>query len=447
MIAKHATRTTAGVLIALVLVAISSTSILSVSWNPALEISQNQAIQEKDSVDLAVSGDEAVAVWAGSSSHAGIHIARLQDGSWTRTLKAPTLTFEYAWSPKVAHSGSSIGIAWAQGTKRGVCDAGQRIVQYDIGGTTRTVGTTFYGSAIAPDIIASSTGWHMVFAAATSSDDCRSTKVDLYYSYRSSTTASWSTPVPIVTSDQVLPAGTSFGGIWYPRIAEASGTSNVHVVWEQVQAPPLGSSIWRVTGTVAGGKTTWSPPERLSPTSQQHAVRPRVASGASGQIHVVWTEAVGSRTNPSGQNIYYRQPQNPTPVMLNAPTEPVLVTSNFPTLASSSVAAKGQTVCVSWHGYSDPQGTGSGLEEITVRCSQNGGTSWQARTNVSESTTWLSIFPAVALDDSGLMHFAWAEYQLDETAFVPRGVFYRNSEGSGDDGPGKVFLPLVIRGR
>jgi hypothetical protein len=249
----------------------------------------------------------------------------------------------------------------------------------------------------------------------------------------------WSTPVKIITHSQVLDPDATAGGVGYVRIAAVDSPAGVQVVWEQtrVRSGPSGplsdSSIWTIAGTTGSGGTSWGAPQRLSPESQIQARRPAVAASHSGQVHFTWTVI----TQQGTQEIHYRALANPSVKLVNP--EPINVTGNFPTFAGSAAVASGNTVCTAWYGYTAAAGTD--WEEINLQCSSNGGATW-SHVNVSESTNWLSIFPAAALDSSGIMHFAWTEHRLVNNTYEPVGVFYRNSEERGG-----VFLPLVTRGR
>lgn len=431
---KHVVR---AALLALLVVSTATAEAWSATWVGATNLSQSAPILQQDNVDIAIGTAGVVVAWAKGSPDYGMALSKKSDGTWTTSYVSPQVIGQMAWSPSVVYSGSQLSAVWAEGTSRGNCTTKHKVRQYDQGGGTRTILDNLYSPATAPDLAVGTSGGHLVFAAASSASDCTSSRVDLYYTYRPSLAQAWSAPVPIVTHNAVLAPGAVGGGVWYPRVATLG--TKVYVVWEQLQqyATAVDSDVWYVVGTMQTGGPVWSAPVRLSPAEQQDAVRPNVAVGADGKVHVVWTNLVGSRSQPQAQYVYYRQFASSTVVPLNP--APIWVTGNFPTLAASSVSVSGQQVCVSWHGYTDA--VGSGREEITTRCSLNGGASWQSPVNVSDSMTWLSIFPSTAIGSDGLLHFAWVEYQLVNNVTLPLAVFYRDSQ----EPDTQVFLPLVMR--
>ncbi len=421
-------------------------SVAAGAWPPVVDLSADQALQEKDIVDLAAGPGGVVAVWAGGDASPGIVLARRAGGRWTQTTIAPSAG-QLAWAPSVALLGSSAAVAWAQGTTRGSCTVRQTIMEKDEGATPRTVMDNVYSPAATPDLATGVSGSYIVFAAAPTSASCGTT--DLYYSYRPAGQSSWPAPEVLVAHDAVLAPGAISGSVWHPRIAVDSAGQMVHVVWEQAQlrtdskiardAAIADQSVWYVTGTWSSGAMVWSAPTRVSPVSQQYAVRPSVVVGAGGAAHAVWTQLIGSRTAPDEQYIFYEGLAGGTPVTLNP--LPIMVNSNFPTLAGSSLTYRDGKLCATWHGYDASSGTT--FEEISLRCSDDAGVSWgPAPQNISESAGWLSIYPIVALTDAKVLHLLWVEYELSNNDYVPHGVAYRTN-----DVGGLVFLPLVVRAR
>lgn len=435
------------ILVALAVTALSAGTALSVTWVAATNLSQVESIQETDRVGITAAAGEVAAIWAQSGAGAGVTIAHQEGGSgaWTTTHPGTVIPGQYAWAPAITHSGSEIGAVWAEGQSRGGCANSQRIVGYRMvsgqSPSKKTIMSTVYGPSTAPDIAVNAAGWHMVFAGSATQDECNSSQYNLYYSFRPTASLDWSSPTKVVTYSAVLPDALQ-GGIWYPSIATVPGSTAIHLVWEQFLRRPESSSIyetgvWLLSGTANGAATWSSPPVRLSPDTQQYAVRPEIVAGAASKLHIVWTHLIGSKTSPVEQHVYYRSLQSATLTVLNA--APIRVNSNFPTLAGSSLTAQGDTVCAAWHGYYGDQG--AGREEINVRCSENGGASWQSEINASESSQWLSIFPTISIDPAETLHFAWAEYEIVGSSYEPVAIFYRNNKAGG------VFLPIVMRGK
>jgi hypothetical protein len=436
-------------LVALVAAVVTAGIAYAISWSPPMNLSQAQPIQSKDRVTTAAYDDDVVVIWANSQTGAGVTIARRQgeSGPWEEVRPGTIIPGQIVWAPTIAHSGSEILAAWAEGLAKGGCDTKHKIVAYSIIGTAttrRTVKDNLYGPSTAPHIAVNASGWHMVFAGSDSEADCRASQHGLYYSFRAAGSQTWSVPTQIITHNAAFPTALQ-AGVSHPKVTTVPGSTAIHIVWEQYRkyrdiwdTLVDETSIWHASGVAAGSFAATR--QRLSPTVQPYAVRPDIATGAAGRILVTWTQIIGSRASPSEQHIWFRSLETPTLGQLNEGMGPVYVNSNFPTFAGSSLVAQGDHLCAVWHGYYGSPGAGQ--EEVTVRCSQNGGASWQTPINVSESLTWLSIFPSVSIDHTGLLHFVWAEYARVDNAYEPIAVYYRNSaESSG------VFLPLVTKGR
>jgi len=274
---------------------------------------------------------------------------------------------------------------------------------------------------------------HLVFAGAALQENA--TKGDLYYASRFLNQATWGTPTLVVTRAQVMPQDV--GGIWYPRLALTDAGQQIHIVWEQT-TETISRTVWYISGQRQGGGVTWQAPFQVSPVGQM-AVRPSIVTGDDDQVHIAWSEiAEGTESKPVEQYINYRRVSDGT---WSAPTridpEPVKVNTLFPTKSSPQVAVCGTQVCVAWHGFRSDQ---SNKEEISVRCSKNGGLSWRSTFNVSESSDALSLFPALQVDSSKQVHVAWQDITVGPVVY--KGAFYRM--GTLDF---KVFLPLVVRNR
>ncbi len=165
-------------------------------------------------------------------------------------------------------------------------------------------------------------------------------------------------------------------------------------------------------------------------------MRPNLAVKPDGSVYVVWSELIvggGGLTNPDAQHINGCTVGRDDAQRLSG--LPLLVNDNFPTYAESSVAVDGARLCVAWHGFY----TGE-KEEGWLRCSDDGGKTWGGILNISQSDTWLSIFPIIALE-RGYVHTIWVEYTLSGSTVTPVGLFYRQ----GSAAIAWVYLPLITR--
>jgi hypothetical protein len=445
---KHTHPLKVAVLVCLVSMMVTASMVLA-GWTATVNLSKTASIPKTNWVDIAAVDDDIVVVWASGQIGAGVTIARKQgeQGSWNTITPGPRqqIPSQYVWAPTVAHSGSQATVVWAEGATTGSCGGPHRVVSYNLGGTAKQLVTEnhpIYSPATSPRIAVGNTGWHLIFVGSLTENDCKDAKSNLYYSYRASASEEWSVPVVVVTHDQVIGNAVA-GEISYPKIATVAGTSSVHIVWEQFRQHRAGitdTSIWMLSGTTQGGTTTWTAPTILSPADQLEAVRPAITSGTDGKAHISWTHKVGE----TEQFIYYRSLPGGAPIRPYA--EAINVTSDFPDYASSSIVARGNTLCITSYGYFGSYGTD--YDEIIVGCSRNGGATWQPYINVSESgsSRWFSIFPVASLDPAGRLHFAWTEYRWAQSDYQPIAVFYRNHTEE-TAGPSTVFLPLVVRAR
>jgi len=441
---KHVSRLLAALTAVTATALLGVTLVYALEWPVQQELPESTSVESWDTIDVGLGSGDLYVSWAFSATDTtGVQVVvgELATGNWSAptTLAAPPVG-QHAWSPSLTYFGTDLSVTWVQGSESHPCANPRSVMQQDLGDSSaQAITGNVYGPAIAPDTAGGSSGWHMVFAAAPTPDQCsQGSKFDLYYAHRESPAHSWSAPTVVITHEAVLDPAASYGGIWYPRIALDDSNEILYVVWQQEQnwVTPvirLDTAAWLVTATVASIPPTWSEPVRLSPPEQQYAVRPTLAVDGSGQVHTVWTEYI--RTDY--QNIHY-QPLGKGPVVkLNI--QPAQVSNNAPMYARSSIATQGTSVCVTWHGYTEV-----GPEEVSLRCSANQGDSWQLPVNVSESSRPLSVYPEIAMDQDGDAHIVWAEFRLDDDLWVPEGVYYRAGQPPDDL---RVFLPLVMRGR
>ncbi len=407
----------------------------------------SSGVREQDTIDLSADGNLISVVWADQRADSGIWVAQREAGVWQgaedMTYLPPAIDLPYSWSPGVAVTGTQTAVAWIQSSAPSHpadCSTENRVMGRLLGtGPAQVVMEGVYGPYTSPDIIASSTGWHVVFSAATSPTDCTGSLLDIYYSSWTAATSSWSTPVAIVTHSAALDPNAVVGGALFPRISANPGTGELHVVWEQNQASrgEQERSIWMTVRPASS--TQWSAPERLSPSAQTLAVRPSIAEASDGETHISWT-VTDRLAVVTEQHIQYRSLKRSLPISLSLGADQV--TGNFPTLARSTISARTGIVCVAWHGYAGA--AGSGKEDIWVRCSRDKGATWGAPENWSQSTDQLSIFASAELGTDGYLNAAWVEYYLDPLGnWKPQGVSFR----SGPPADNRIFLPLVMRGR
>lgn len=397
---------------------------------------------------IAINTDgEVITVWsnAGVSADRGIFFA-IGAGQPMTPSTALYLSESYgedAWAPDVTYHGGDLYAAWVQGD---FPYPGALMQQDGLTGTLYTIMDPVYGYTT-PRLLADSDRLFMFFASAENGNDW--SKADLYYTYRLFTVGEWVTPTIIITRSQANPP---LGGIWYPHAALSADSSTAHLVWEQTAGTLAIRGVWYTQGIwqAAQQDFAWAPLTRLSPTDQE-SVRPKIAVDGANRVHVAWIEQqvvpTGVGTQATMQYISYRRfedgqwvPPLEQPAQRLDPV-PVQVNTYRPTWSNIAIDARGDTICIAWHGYRGDPGV-SGQEEILLKCSQDGGEEWNFQTtNASETPEALSLFPALRLDANAHIHLAWEEHQ--------GGLIYTtNYDTAYRQGPLPklhVYLPLIMR--
>lgn len=433
-----------GLLIAFLLagalvIAISAAGGNGSSWvgaQPAVKVSPNNNVLAES--NLALGPDNRVAViWSSATAPHGVFLAQTQGSGWTPATVASTGNLE-TWNPAVAYFGTKAITAWVQGTMRNDRTKPRAVMQKDEGGLdAQTIITPVFGN-VEIGLVVAPTGMHMIFAATTNSNTQKA-PWDLYYTHRHFTETTWASPTIVITHAQVIPEeawiNSMTASILTPRMTVSSDGTQLNLVWQQEHtATPTSTTtftrtIWYVSGTWQSGHVIWATPQQVSPPDQKLVLRPGVAVGSTGKVHIVWVEAL-----QMAQHINYLQLDDPTPIRITG--QAMTVNDAKPTWATTSIDANGNQLCVTWHGYY----TGA-KEESVMRCSHNEGETWQPLINISESQEWFSLFPTVKIDAANMVHVVWTEYSLVGISLVPNGLYYR----TGTSDVTNIFLPLVLR--
>ncbi|MEJ5312610.1 MAG: hypothetical protein WHX52_22830 [Anaerolineae bacterium] len=348
-----------------------------------------------------------------------------------------------AWAPDVAYQDEQLVATWVQGT---FPYPGQIMQQDGLTGTPRTVMSPVYGYTT-PRLLIGGDRLLLFFASADNENDW--SKADLYYAQRPFTVEDWLTPTMIITRAQANPP---YGGIWYPHAALNANKDTVHLVWEQTAGTLTMRSVWYIQGVWQASQQDfdWFPPTRLS-LADKESVRPKISVDAAQRVHVAWIEQqvvqTGAGTQATLQYVNYRRFENEQWIPpLEQPaqrldTAPVQVNTYRPTWSNIAIDARGDTICIAWHGYRGAPGV-SGQEEILLKCSRDGGKNWGTQTtNASQTPDALSLFPALRLDTHARIHLAWEEHQKGIVYTTNYDTYYRQ-------GPLprlQIFLPLMMR--
>ena len=404
-------------------------------------------------VALTTKGADVAVLWSGSESVPGIYAAYGTSAGWDPgvRLSDPQL----AWAPTVAYIGDQMVGSWLEGAGPNDYNVARTIIAHDDGVGQQTVLAGLYGDA-SPNLHVGSEGLHLAFGAAAGAEFAL--EADLYYAYRPFGQTDWPTPEVIVSHALAVPAADS-GGILRPRAVEDATAEKLYVVWEQYARTVTvmtdtsvishTAAVWYVAGDLSEGaeNVTWGAPIRLSPTEQEYAVLPTAALTGDGNLHVAWTQLLGPGTSRTDeQHVWYRSLTSGEPVPLNGVA--LHVNETFPSWVASSIATRGNGVCVVWHGYSGMKG--GDYEDVAFRCSRDAGQSWDQIVTAMTASDRGGIFPATEIDVTGRLHIAWIEYtvgtpegRLSATSSVQAlGAYYRAGYR-----PHAIFMPLIMRGR
>lgn len=409
----------------------AGTTWAAIGWPAEEQVNVSQS-GEVAHVALAVSneGQPAAAWWVKIEERGdgggNLILARSTGSGWTTETVTTTLQSR---GPSLAYSGTALFLAWALGEQytQPATAFGGRIWEWGEQGTRPVTETIFYGDEnwFRPRLKIGQDGLHLAFAAAVTST--KESPRHLFYAYRPFGSESWSVTVAI-TSAQVGP-----GKVFFPDLAVGNG--EMHLLWEQ---RVISSSIYYVSGTMGANGPIWATPVRLS-DENKNSQQPAIAVDGTGRIHVAWTEW----SSETKQKVLYRLFEGEAWTSEQFLSEEVLKVNQLrPTVVWPAIAARGERVCVAWHGFY-PTDAPYTVEEIFLRCSKDGGHTWGPLFNVSRSPGQLSLFPAIAIDADGRVHLAWEEFQGGNNYFYNYDAIY--VRGPSEVYP--VFLPLVMRNR
>ncbi|MBN1811300.1 MAG: hypothetical protein JXA14_05655 [Anaerolineae bacterium] len=395
-------------------------------------------------VALAANATDVTVLWAAADSAPGIHSARRTGGSWGAASLLSSS--QLAWSPVAVYAGGVLNGVWLEGSDPNDYRVPRALIGFEEGQGEQMISSEVYGDA-SPHLSFGAGGLHLVYAAAETDEASR--QADLYHAYRPYGQHDWPSPQTILEHDAAVPSAIS-AGIFRPRVLEAAQGQRLYVVWEQLANVLDGGyisqrSVWYMAGDVGESGITWDVPMPVSPPEQDYAVMPAIALTSDGNLHVAWTQLLGpgsSRTDE--QHIWYWSRDAGVARPLNdAPTH---VNETFPSWVASTLAAKEDMVCATWHGYTGVKG--GSYENIVFRCSYDAGESWQATNSATADDQTGSIFPVLEADANGKLHFAWVRYTATpatsrmavDGSVEPLGVYYRDGFP-----PRAVYLPLVAR--
>ncbi|MBN1179863.1 MAG: hypothetical protein JXD18_11655 [Anaerolineae bacterium] len=391
--------------------------------------------------DMGSNGDMAVA-WARSDLDRVYGSLNTGSGWSAPTALVPDMN---AWSPYLAYADTTPFLTWVSGDLPVYQTTVLTIYEREMsGGTPRVVADGIYASpqvSLWPNMAAGQDGLHIVFAATDNITDSNAYRWDLYYTYRPYTQTNWIEPTVVVTYSQVVPESDPGTRVWYPRVSE-SPDGKVHVVWRQEERYGMlpEYSIWYVEGTRSGSDISWGSAVQLSPGSQLLAARPDILADAAGRVHVVWAELSDTANSPEEQYPNYMQLGWAAPIRLDPSY--FKVSAMNPTWVRATLAVRGERVCVTWHGFREDEVPLGHPEEILLRCSMDGGQTWDELLNISNTPTDVSVSPVSAIDATGRIHIVWEE----NTGAIENKYDYDVYYAYGPTQVDFVFLPLVFRG-
>ena len=262
------------------------------------------------------------------------------------------------------------------------------------------------------------------------------TQPDMLYSRREVGATGWPTATVVFTH--------TASGSYNPSLVVSDDGQMVHLVWEE-SVGAVESQVYYVRGQKSGQDVLWETPLSLS-QGITRSVRPDIAlwsdpaaEGAEAQpsLYVVWGEQVGGFDTQYVRYTYSGDGGTHWSAPLRVDARPVSANNVAPTYVTPALAVgPSGAVCAAWHGFR-PDGVVE-AEEVYVSCSTDHGASWGTPANVSRSPGVISIRPALAIGDDGILQLAWQELAgADPKANYQ--IYYAHSL------PYRVLFPLVRR--
>jgi hypothetical protein len=399
--------------------------------SPAVALWADDYLEQRSAMALE-SSDRMAILWSESGSEGGAKICYYNGSHRTDPQLLTSPDTATLW-PALVYHGTEPLAAWVEG---GGITTPSTIVQMDINTQQKQTVMTGATGASAPQMVVGNDRAHMVFASAH--DNAFYLQADIYYTSRDLNEATWATPTKVITYAQVTKSDSDSKIPYPPHLALSRDKQTLHLVWGQEQSTTSKVIYYMAGNGLSDGTPNWETPEPVSPDNQ-FATRPTLAVDASDQVHIAWVRpnpTAGSDLIPQNA-IYKKLGASGEPTQLN--DLPFYVNNQFPSLAKLSITSEGSNVCIAWHGFyeDDPKNK----EEIWMRCSANGGTSWQGGINVSASDALNSVFGNIQMDTSGVVHATWVEFEIEGSEKVPQSLNVR----SGPLDVKNIFLPLVMK--
>jgi hypothetical protein len=404
--------------------ALAATSEANWWGTPPINISRSGRIAAwQPDIAVGASG-EAIVVWTDQGAAVqDPYTASGHGSSWS----APAVVSQTAHNsrfPDLTASGDRAFVTWVEPPSA--------VFEAELGiSETRAITATVPCVDSGPRLAAGTNELHVLFSAGAANVP------DIYHAVRPFTDTAWSAATRAYTS-------TSLYGSWWAALAVEHDGQTLHAVWENKGLSIR--SVHYMSGTVSGFDVQWSSAITLS-TGIANSGYPDIAVDSGGNVHVAWAEL-----GPGGfseQYVRYARYDAAAgswalPAVRIDPV-PAQANEESPTYIAPSVAlceAQSVRACVAWYGFraGDPE-----AEEVLIRCSSDGGSSWSSmRTaNVSRTTSqsaWeISMRPSIACDEEGLIHAVWQERAGNDLTSDYEVYYSREMR--------RTYFPLVLNGQ
>ncbi len=224
------------------------------------------------------------------------------------------------------------------------------------------------------------------------------------------------TPVEVVST-------VTSGGSIYPSIAIDSKES-IHVVWTDY-GDYLGSGTdGAVLHSVWEEETQdWSTAYFVSEQCDLSSYKPIIAIDSKDNLHVVWEDISDyAGAGASDADVFYRCWNATTQIWQT--TEVVSSESTDHSFAPYIVIDNHDNPVVAWYDETNYLGAGGDTDIFYKQKDILLGT-WRSVTVVSTVSSSPSIFPAVAIDSKGYIHFVWSDEENYLSAGLDSDIFYR----------------------
>jgi ribosomal protein L31 len=214
----------------------------------------------------------------------------------------------------------------------------------------------------------------------------------------------------------------STGNCFDPTIA-VDGSGNVHIAWaDATNYGGLDTDVDIFYKRWNATTAIWTMPTLVSTESTDDSWSPTIAADGSGNVHIAWYDRTNYGSSGTDYDIFYKRWNATTAIWTTTEVVSTESTSNcyYPTIA---VDGSGN-VHIAWADYTDYSSSGTD-SDIFYKCWNATTAAWTTTEVVSTESTDDSSYPTIAMDGSGNVHIAWHDFTDYGGSGTDLDVFYK----------------------